>query len=78
MGDIIVDINGEEYIKLEGLITLVLDYLVDGTTAKYIDNHSNQLADEVCEFLKENGREELAVAFRKMYLIRRFPGLFGK
>ena len=74
MGDLI-EINGEEYIRVEGLFAKILDYLVDGTSDIYVHSSCDELADEVGQFLVENGRSEQAIGFKKMYIHRRFGKL---
>ena len=77
MGDKVIEINGEEYVKVEGLLSSIVDYLIDGVSENYVHSFCDQVADEVMEFLRENGRENLAVGFRKLYLMRRYPKMMG-
>lgn len=77
MGDKVIIINGEDYVKVEGLISSIVDYLLDGVSENYIHVSVDEIAQEVVYFLEEKERRNLAAGFRKLYLMRKYQLQMG-
>lgn len=77
MGDKVIEINGEEYVKVDGLISSIVDYLIDGVSETFIHTSCDEIAQEVVDFLKLKERGNLAAGFQKLYLIRKYQVQMG-